>query len=436
MRAPPVGCTPDPGGVQGTGNVKGTQGAHAGERTDAGPGVFIVPLALIGGLLVLGRLPRIQQSEPLAWSFWGAALLLLAWQAAIFLWKWGTPAPRLELSRPRAQHYVQSLCQLGVYAYWGWFWPPVYAYSPLLLGQLVFAYAFDLLLAWSRRQPYALGFGPFPIVFSTNLFLWFRDDWFALQFVLIAVGFLGKAFVRWRRDGRDVHIFNPSAFTLALFSLVLLVTGTTGLTWAQEINTTFSLGPSIYLALFLIGLVVMYFFAITPVTAAAAATLFAGSAIYYAVTGVPYFVDSEIPSAVFLGLHLLVVNSSNALQIEDAFAALVQDRVEALQVGVDPLFGNHINQLVALATRRKIPTIYAWREFTVAGGLMSYGSSIPDAFHQVGVYTGQILKGAKPADLPVQRPTKLRLVLNLKAAKAIGLNVPATVFARADEVIE
>jgi ABC-type uncharacterized transport system substrate-binding protein len=137
-----------------------------------------------------------------------------------------------------------------------------------------------------------------------------------------------------------------------------------------------------------------------------------------------------------LGLHLLVVNSSNALQIEDAFAALVQDRVEALQVGVDPLFGNHINQLVALATRRKIPTIYAWREFTVAGGLMSYGSSIPDAFHQVGVYTGQILKGAKPADLPVQRPTKLRLVLNLKAAKAIGLNVPATVFARADEVIE
>ena len=137
-----------------------------------------------------------------------------------------------------------------------------------------------------------------------------------------------------------------------------------------------------------------------------------------------------------LGLHLLVVNSSNALQIEDAFAALVQDRVEALQVGVDPLFGNHINQLVALATRRKIPTIYAWREFTVAGGLVNYGSSIPDAFHQVGVYTGQILKGAKPADLPVQRPTKLRLVLNLKAAKAIGLNVPATVFARADEVIE
>jgi ABC-type uncharacterized transport system substrate-binding protein len=137
-----------------------------------------------------------------------------------------------------------------------------------------------------------------------------------------------------------------------------------------------------------------------------------------------------------LGLHLLVVSASKALQLEDAFAALVQDRVEALQVGVDPLFGNHIDQLVGLATRRKIPTIYAWREFTVAGGLMSYGSSIPDAFHQVGVYTAQILKGAKPADLPVQRPTKLRLVLNPKAAEAIGLHIPATVLARADEVIE
>ena len=137
-----------------------------------------------------------------------------------------------------------------------------------------------------------------------------------------------------------------------------------------------------------------------------------------------------------LGLHLLVVNASNALQLEDAFAALVQDRVEALQVGVDPLFGNHIDQLVALAIRRKIPTIYAWHEFTVAGGLMSYGSSIPDAYHQVGVYTAQILKGAKPADLPVQRPTKLRLVLNLKAAKAIGLTIPPGVLARADEVIE
>ena len=137
-----------------------------------------------------------------------------------------------------------------------------------------------------------------------------------------------------------------------------------------------------------------------------------------------------------LGLHLLLVNASNPIEIEDAFATLVRDRVGALQIGVDPLFGNHVDQLVALAMRHKVPTIYPWREFTAAGGLMNYGASIPDAFRQVGVYTGQILKGAKPADLPVQRPTKLRLVLNLKAAKALGIEFPPTLLARADEVIE
>jgi putative ABC transport system substrate-binding protein len=137
-----------------------------------------------------------------------------------------------------------------------------------------------------------------------------------------------------------------------------------------------------------------------------------------------------------LDLNLMLVKASNPLEMEDAFATLVRERVEALQIGVDPLFGNHVDQLVALAARHKVPTIYPWREFTAAGGLMNYGSSIPDAFRQVGVYTGQILKGAKPADLPVQRPTKLQFVLNLKAAKALGLTIPPTLLARADEVIE
>jgi putative tryptophan/tyrosine transport system substrate-binding protein len=137
-----------------------------------------------------------------------------------------------------------------------------------------------------------------------------------------------------------------------------------------------------------------------------------------------------------LGVRLTVANASSAIELEDAFATLVRDQVEALQLGVDPLFGNHIDQIVALATRSKIPTIYPWREFTAAGGLMNYGASIPDAFHQVGVYTGQILKGAKPADLPVQRPTKLQLVLNVTTAKALGIEFSAKLLASADEVIE
>ena len=274
--------------------------------------VFGIPLALALALLPISLVPRIQAHPVLAQSFWGAAAALLAWQAALFLLR------RREEARPaidtvlRPQHYVQAAVQLSVFAYWGWYWRPVYDHAWLLAGQLVFAYAFDLLLAWSRRERYTLGFGPFPIIFSTNLFLWFRDDWFHLQFLMIAVGFLGKAFVRWERDGRRVHIFNPSAFSLGLFSLVLIATGTTPLTWGEDIATTLTLAPRIYLFLFLAGLVVMYRFAITLVAGSAAVVLFGLSALYAAATGVPYFIDSEIPTAVFLGLHLLVTDPSTS----------------------------------------------------------------------------------------------------------------------------
>ena len=167
-------------------------------------------------------------------------------------------------------------------------------------------------LAWSRKREYLLGFGPFPIIFSINLFLWFRDDWFYLQYLMLAAGFMGKEYVRWMRDGRNVHIFNPSAFALGLFSLALIVTGTTELTWGQEIASTLTLAPNIYLFLFLAGLVVMYFFSITLVAGMAAISLFVMSALYFALTGVPYFIDSEIPAAVFLGLHLLVTDPSTS----------------------------------------------------------------------------------------------------------------------------
>lgn len=277
----------------------------------SGLSAFAVPLGLSAGLLAMSLLGRVSQSRSLTLAFWGAGGLLLVWQALLAASSRGT-VPGFVSTPPRPQHYIQMCCHLSVYAYWGYYWAPVYPYLPLLFAQVLFAYAFDILLAWSRQRPFGVGFGPIPIVFSTNLFLWFKDDWFAFQFLLIAVGFLGKAFIQWERDGRRSHIFNPSAFALALFSLVLIVTGTTSLTWAQEINTTFALGPRIYLVLFLIGLVVMFNFATTYVTASAAMTLFGLSALYGAVTGVPYFIDSEIPSAVFLGLHLLVTDPSTS----------------------------------------------------------------------------------------------------------------------------
>ncbi len=273
---------------------------------------FLVPLALTLSLILMSLVPRVQANATLTWSFWAAAAVLLVWQAALFLHMRRQAAGRSFHIELRLQHYLQAALQVILFAYWGWYWRPVYDMVWLIAAQLAFAYAVDILLAWSLRDRYVLGFGPVPITLSVNLFIWFRDDWFYLQFLMIAVGFLGKAFVRWHREGRSMHIFNPSAFSLVCFSLVLIATNTTDLTWGEAIATTLVRAPNIYLVLFLIGLVVMYFFSITLIAGFAAAVLFGSSALYAAVTGVPYFVDSEIPAAVFLGLHLLVTDPSTS----------------------------------------------------------------------------------------------------------------------------
>jgi hypothetical protein len=275
--------------------------------------VWWMPPALTLALFLISLAPRVQRHEVVIYSFWSAIGALVVWQAALYLLRpGGMRALSVVLAPPRPQHYIQAMCHISVYTYWGWYWRPVYDYAWLLVAQIVFAYAFDMLLSWSRRGSFVLGFGPFPIIFSTNLFLWFRDDWFYLQFLLVAVGFLGKEFVRWHREGRLVHVFNPSGFSLSLFSVVLIATGTTHLTWGPEIASTLSLAPHIYVFLFGIGLVVMYFFSVTLVAASAAATLFGLSTLYRSMAGVPYFLDSEIPSAVFLGLHLLVTDPSTS----------------------------------------------------------------------------------------------------------------------------
>jgi ABC-type uncharacterized transport system substrate-binding protein len=137
-----------------------------------------------------------------------------------------------------------------------------------------------------------------------------------------------------------------------------------------------------------------------------------------------------------LGLQINVLDASSEHEVDAAFATMVQQRTSALLVSGDPFFTDRRDRLVALAARHEVPAIYQWREFTTAGGLISYGASLSDAYRQGGVYVGKILKGASPAELPVMQPTKFELVLNLKTAKALGLDVPPSLLARVDEVIE
>jgi putative ABC transport system substrate-binding protein len=144
----------------------------------------------------------------------------------------------------------------------------------------------------------------------------------------------------------------------------------------------------------------------------------------------------SLAAAKSLGLELRVLNASTERDFDAAFAKLMELRVRGLTIGGASLFTSHIEQLAALTVRHRIPAVYQRHEFAAAGGLMSYGTDIADTHRLVGIYTGRVLKGEKPADLPVQQATKVELYINLKTAKALGITVPISLLGRADEVIE
>jgi hypothetical protein len=270
----------------------------------------LLPVVCAGALLAYLLLPAVRDNPRLFWSFAATGATLLAWLVGLAAAR-GVRVCQLDVAL-RPQHYVQACAHTAILLYWGWHWRPVYDHAYLIVAQVIFAFGFDALLTWSRGERFAFGCGPLPIVFSTNLFLWFRDDWFYLQFLMLAVGFSAKALIRWTRDGRRTHVFNPSSFMLAVFSVALLVTGTSDITWGQDIAVTQFYPPQIYLFLFLVALPGQLLFGVTTMTMAAVVTTYGWGLLYFVWTGTYYFYDSYIPIAVFLGMHLLFTDPSTS----------------------------------------------------------------------------------------------------------------------------
>jgi hypothetical protein len=310
------------------------------------PQAFALPLAFSLGLLAFSRLDSVSRNANLLWSFQVASVALITWCAVLFLFALRSGRTFTVDIVLRKQHYLQACLQTIIIVYWGWYWHQVYASAPLIVAQLVFAYAFDILLAWSRRDSYALGFGPFPVICSITLFLWFKDDWFYYQFLLVAVGFAAKELIHWTKNGRSTHIFNPSSFPLAVFSVLLLLTGTGDRTWGFLIANTEFYPPQMYLVLFLIGLPGQFLFGVTTMTMTAVVTTALWSLLYFGATGSYFFFDSHIPIAVFLGMHLLFTDPSTA------------PRTELGRIIYGVLYGSTTIALYAWLTAAGMPAFY------------------------------------------------------------------------------
>ena len=333
--------------------------------------VLAFPAAMALTLVVFALLSR--QRAQVFWTFMGAGLALLAWTAAVYVSARQKHRELVLQVLVRRQHWVQACAQGSVLLYWGWHSPVVYPFLPFVLAQLVFAYAFDSLLSYSRRDTYALGFGPFPIIFSINLFLWFKLDWFYWQFAMVATGILAKELIRWMKDGKRVHIFNPSSFPLGLFSLVLILTGTSNATFGTLIANTQADVPYLYLVIFLIALPGQLLFGVARMTLVAVVSLYAISMVYLAATGTYLFYDSNVPVQVFLGMHLLFTDPSTSPRSELGrtifgvlYAALVAVFYVMLQgLGLPTFYDKLLPVPILNLLVRRIDAIAAWKPLAV-----------------------------------------------------------------------
>ena len=268
-------------------------------------------LLLDACLVAYSGLLTLRDSLIPAASMLGVAIAAFVWQVAFVLRnRQSTPVFQVEPHIKRT-HYFQALVQVCLYSYWGLYWDAVSAWIPLIIAQLLFAYALDALLAWSRRRAWRLGFGPFPIVLSINLFLWFFEEYFYLQLLLVAVAFFAKEFITWRRDGRRMHIFNPSGFALAFMAIAVMLTDMVSITTNVDLTRSFYLPPNFFEFMFLLGLFLQFFFSITLITFGATLAL---TVIFFAskyIFGAP-ITPAPVDVVVFIGVNFLITDPATS----------------------------------------------------------------------------------------------------------------------------
>jgi TPR repeat protein len=252
---------------------------------------------------------RVNQSTAVLTGFWIAIIASLAGLLWCRIGSGGSLPWQLVIRKP---HIIQTCVQSGVFLYWGSAWSPVYEQAPLIFAQVCLAYLCEAYFSWRRFGLWRVGFGPFPVVLSTNLFLWFIDDYFAYQFAMILLAYWSRDVLCTVRDGRRSHLFNPSAFGLGIAAIAIVVLHIPDVTHGQMIAQTLGNPEHPYILIFLMGFVVQAFFKVTFVTMAAALTMVGLGYVYTVMFGTYQHIDTAIPIAVFLGMNLLVTDPATS----------------------------------------------------------------------------------------------------------------------------
>lgn len=354
---------------------------------------LLVPVAFGLGAALPALIPSFRAHPVLFPTFVGAGAFIVAW--AFWLYQGVVEEERTLRCQVtvRTPHWIQTCAQGALLLYWAWHVPPVLGNLPFLFGQLMFAYGLDVLLQWSRRDRYELGFGPIPIILSINFFLWFKPDWYYAQFFIIALGFAAKTFIHWERDGRRRHIFNPSSFPLAVFSLGLILTGTTDFTLGLEIAQTLFNPPNMYWAIFLVALPAQMLFGVTTMTLASVVTAYLWSLLYFEVTGTYFFRDAYVPIAVFLGMHLLFTDPATSPRTETGrvvfgvlYAVLTIGFAALLEGTGVPTFYDKLLPIPILNLMvRRIDQVAAYIVEVVPGALVAADRALGPVRHRLAV---------------------------------------------------